>query len=50
MDLSKKQCIKCNEIKDKDEFYKNKLCKDGTTNVCKNCRLDQMKKKKDKKL
>lgn len=42
-----KKCRKCGEIKPLDEFVKNKNCKDGHENTCKECRKKR-KKETDK--
>ena len=36
-----KKCSKCGEWKDKSEFHKNKLSRDGLKSVCKSCRSMQ---------
>lgn len=33
-----KTCTKCNEVKDENEFHKDKHSKDGLTSRCKTCR------------
>lgn len=32
-----KKCIKCGVIKPFDQFTRNRICKDGVTNECKEC-------------
>ena len=41
-----KQCSKCNEIKEINEFYKKVSSKDGYTGVCKKCITENNKKYK----
>jgi hypothetical protein len=38
---NKKICIKCHQLKNLDDFFKNKKTKDGYLYVCKKCHIDQ---------
>lgn len=44
-----KYCIRCKTTKSYDDFYKNKLSKDGHYHYCKSCKSDYSKKKYDNK-
>ena len=39
----KKTCTKCGELKDLEEFVKDKKCKDGHTHCCEECKANQKK-------
>lgn len=41
-----KRCNKCGEVKPIDRFDENKLCKDGHTTVCKDCRNAREKERR----
>lgn len=51
--MTVKVCSKCNIKKHKEDFIKDKKCKDGRRNVCKRCHTDYMieyyKTKEDKR-
>ena len=34
-----KTCFNCKEVKEINEFYKNKTTKDGSSGICKSCQL-----------
>lgn len=39
-----KQCAKCGQLKDLEEFYKDKTHKDGLQSICKNCVKERVSK------
>ena len=41
--MKTKTCIKCQEVKPLDEYYKRKDSKDGHRNECKKCKLELSK-------
>jgi hypothetical protein len=41
----RKQCAKCNEMKDLSDFHKNKSSKDGLASWCKECKSEYRKKR-----
>lgn len=43
-----KKCTKCEEIKNLDQFHKDKSCKDGLRSWCKNCVSEYKKENKEK--
>ena len=44
-----KKCIKCNEVKSVDNFFKDISCKDGLYSICKPCDYDRKRNAKNHK-
>lgn len=41
-----KKCTRCKEVKHTDEYYKNKLCRDGFRGVCRKCENTILRRKR----